>query len=221
VPGSCNSEYHTDWHSGCSVRRMTVKPGWARKRPAAAERLPSTAQLPRGKPAASDRHVWTLNRDEQRTVIITFVGGLGSIIFGAVILGSAVALARWLNRTPHGPLSLGTAGWVWIGFFAVCFAVGLPLLILVLAFPPERSRRLGMTGVSVVAAVSIVGFALVAFETASWDWIGVYAVFLATVLTGWRSRRLGLAVTAVGAALYGVGLVIALLALIGLAAGVK
>lgn len=37
---------------------------------------------------------WTLTPAEQRTLVITFAGGLGAIIAGALIVGGAIALAR-------------------------------------------------------------------------------------------------------------------------------
>jgi uncharacterized membrane protein len=80
---------------------MTVKPGWARKHPSEARKLPSAAQKPRGEPESGDRSIWDLNRDEQRIMMITVVGGLASIILGAFILGMAIGLVRLMNAHPH------------------------------------------------------------------------------------------------------------------------
>ena len=38
--------------------------------------------------------MWRLNRDEQRILIITFVGGVGSLLVSACIIGGAIAIAR-------------------------------------------------------------------------------------------------------------------------------
>jgi len=54
-------------------------------------------------PQVVERPLWELSRDEQRVLIITFVGGLASIVAGVCIVGGAIALARWL-RTQHLPL---------------------------------------------------------------------------------------------------------------------
>ena len=45
-------------------------------------------------PQVAERPLWVLSRDEQRVLIITFVGGLASIVVGAGIIGVAIALVR-------------------------------------------------------------------------------------------------------------------------------
>lgn len=50
-------------------------------------------------PQTVQRSVWNLSRDEQRALIITFAGGLASILVGACLLGLALATARSLHRT--------------------------------------------------------------------------------------------------------------------------
>ena len=47
---------------------------------------------------AAERPLWQLSRDEQRALIITFVGGLASILVGAVVIGGAVALAHYEQK---------------------------------------------------------------------------------------------------------------------------
>lgn len=42
----------------------------------------------------AERPLWQLNHDEQRILIITFVGSLASIVTGAVIIGGAIALVH-------------------------------------------------------------------------------------------------------------------------------
>ena len=44
-----------------------------------------------------DRPVWSLTRDEQRILAITFVGGLASIIAGVMIVGLSLALLRYVG----------------------------------------------------------------------------------------------------------------------------
>ena len=43
------------------------------------------------------RPFWDLSRDDQRLLIITFVGGLASIVAGACVIGGAIALVRGLR----------------------------------------------------------------------------------------------------------------------------
>ena len=87
--------------AGCSVRGMTVKPGWARKHPAAAKHLPPTPEKADKAVAPEQRSIWDLNRNEQRSMMITVVGGLGSIIAGACVIGGAIASARYLESISH------------------------------------------------------------------------------------------------------------------------
>ena len=54
-------------------------------------------------PKVAERPLWQLSRDEQRVLIITFVGGLASIAAGACVIGGAIALSRWV-RAQHIPL---------------------------------------------------------------------------------------------------------------------
>jgi hypothetical protein len=49
------------------------------------------------------RELWDLSRDDQRLLIITFVGGLASLVAGACVIGGAIALVRGL-RAIHHPL---------------------------------------------------------------------------------------------------------------------
>lgn len=44
-------------------------------------------------PQVVERPLWELSRDEKRVLIITFVGGLASIVAGACFIGGAIAMA--------------------------------------------------------------------------------------------------------------------------------
>ena len=103
-------------------------------------------------PKAVERPLWVLSRDEQRVLIVTFVGGLASIIASACVIGGAIALARALQKG-HFPLTptYGTAAFILIGvliitglrsssellnFFAKLFLPlwGFPFALLLLAW---------------------------------------------------------------------------------------
>jgi len=49
-------------------------------------------------PEVVERPLWPLSRDEQRVLIITFVGGLASIVAGACVIGGAIAMTRYLKK---------------------------------------------------------------------------------------------------------------------------
>ena len=55
-----------------------------------------------------------MSRDEQRLLIITFVGGLASIVAGACVIGGPIALVRALKPTHFflGSLAFGTAVYI-------------------------------------------------------------------------------------------------------------
>jgi hypothetical protein len=107
---------------------------------------------PRGAPAGKQRPIWKLNRDEQRTLIITFVGGLASIIFGAVILGSAIAVAKATAKP-------GQAGaWALVAALAVVFAAQIPLVLALQAALLRGVRQpVGRGIVRVVALAGVAG----------------------------------------------------------------
>jgi hypothetical protein len=104
---------------------MTVKPGWARKRPTAAGTLPSTTRKPDGALAPEERPLWELDHGEQRVLVITFVGGVASLVVAAVIVGAAIALAHALNRRhvtyPDSPLFF----FILAAFALVVVAIGV------------------------------------------------------------------------------------------------
>jgi hypothetical protein len=106
-------------------------------------------EQPQPEPPPGVRPLWELNRDEQRTMFITVVGGLGSIILGAVFLGVVIALARFLKTHPFNEF----LGFVAIGAFAIAFVDGL--------IERRRGRRvtlrrLGQVFVALIVLVWIV-----------------------------------------------------------------
>ncbi len=59
-------------------------------------------------PQVVERPLWVLSRDEQRVLIITFVGGLASIVAGAIFIAAAIALGRIYGHwNPSLPWSAG------------------------------------------------------------------------------------------------------------------
>ena len=74
-------------------------------------------EQPQPAPTPDERPLWKLDRGEWRTLIITFAGGFGSIVAAACVIGLAIALARWENKSGLGYVAAGTA--VGIGTFLV------------------------------------------------------------------------------------------------------
>jgi hypothetical protein len=64
------------------------------------------------RPADGDRLLWSLNRDEQRLLWITFVRGLASILVGAAVIGGAIAVARYEVRVSSLLSLAGSTGFV-------------------------------------------------------------------------------------------------------------
>jgi hypothetical protein len=57
--------------------------------------------------ADDDRSLWELSHDGQRLLLITFAGGLASIVVGAVMIGGSIALAH--SRQHNGANLSGLA----------------------------------------------------------------------------------------------------------------
>jgi hypothetical protein len=105
------------------------------------------------KDSGNQRKPWS--PEDWRLLIITFAGGLGSIVIGAAVLGLAVALARY----EHPPDNAST----WF------FDVALPIVLLIgwVWWLRERNRKwydyLGLYLLGVILAIVIL------------TWIGVAA----------------------------------------------
>jgi hypothetical protein len=84
---------------------MAVKPGWARK---------SFRQRSR------DRSVWNLNRDEQRTMMITIVGGLGAFLLGGLVIAIAIGLVHLMEAHEEWKAPFAVAyGLTVVGLFVI------------------------------------------------------------------------------------------------------
>ena len=57
-----------------------------------------------------ERRLWELSLDEKRILLVTFLGGVASIVVGAAIVGAGIALARTEQiRTPRNIIALTIA----------------------------------------------------------------------------------------------------------------
>ena len=78
---------------------------------------PSATSTAASAPQVAERPLWDLNREEQRVLIITFVGGLASIVAGVCRrlgdrAGKGPKSGRFLDKSadlPHGALHLRSA----------------------------------------------------------------------------------------------------------------
>jgi hypothetical protein len=159
LPGSCRGEYHTDRPCRCSVRRMTVKPGWARKRDRQRRREADAA------PTNTAGPPWVLSAADWRLLVVTFIGGLGSIVAAACVVGGAISLARRVGKAG------GLGGWGLVTVWALILtAVALTASIRTARIPLFRDdpmitflrRSINVTASLVVALALMV-------------WIGVAA----------------------------------------------
>lgn len=144
------SLYYTGRHSGCNVRRMSVKPGWARKRPAAARALSPKTRRPDRAVAPEEQPFWVLSRGEQRVLLITFVGGVDSIVVAVLIVGGAIAIAR---RSGRGAGSWAAFTWS-MGVFCVLAAIGARRMLRSEVHLPDPARLIAL----VVAGSFSVGY---------------------------------------------------------------
>jgi hypothetical protein len=136
---------------------MTVKPGWARKRP----------EVARASSASSRRPLWKLDRGEQRVLMITFAGGVASIVVAAIILGTAIALARAAKHhnaaaaayTGLNDVRLALTNWKSLGILLA----GFFLLVLATAVIPSAVRTIavGLTTLIIAVVVGLSAIVLV------------------------------------------------------------
>ena len=111
--------------------------------------------IPTEKPPRRTR--WELTPDEWRLLVITFLGGIASIVLGAATIGVALALLRWV--TPG-------RGWEAIGMFA--FTVGIWAFFV---FGIRKRNREGWTRSTRVAMVG----GVLSIMTLTLMWVGVAA----------------------------------------------
>ncbi len=70
--------------------------------------------------AVDEKEPWRVpTRDEQRSLAITFLGGLGSIVVGACLIGAALAFDRTVLIKPIHPTGWVSMVVVTAGFFGV------------------------------------------------------------------------------------------------------
>jgi hypothetical protein len=56
-----------------------------------------------------ERRLWELSLDEKRILLVTFLGGVASIVVGAALIGVAIALARSQLRMPRNLIGMAIA----------------------------------------------------------------------------------------------------------------
>jgi hypothetical protein len=119
-----------------------------------------------GPPAEDERPLWKLSRGEQRVLLVTFVGGLASIIVGAAVIGVALALAHRAEGPGHSLADLAGYSVVTVVLFAFWVAyvrwgtLGMPWRPL--DRWPVSSRFTVLVGAVLVAGVAL-------------TWIGIAA----------------------------------------------
>jgi hypothetical protein len=119
-------------------------------------------------PQAAERPLWELNRDEQRMLIITFVGGLASIVGAACVVGGAIALSRIYGHwKPSGQ-------WPVVGLMA------LLILLIVVGPVTEQALRRKQPGKPFANALRrlariVIGMVLLIVALQLLAWIGLAA----------------------------------------------
>jgi hypothetical protein len=91
-----------------------------------------------------ERSIWKLDSSEQRQLVIAFVGGLGSIIVGACVLGIAAVLARDEERGQ---------GFTLIGLLGYTSTLGTLIIVTLGGLRSERHlfRRISQIALIVLA----------------------------------------------------------------------
>jgi hypothetical protein len=117
-------------------------------------------------PAGDERPLWKLSRDEQRILLVTFAGGLGSIIVGAAVIGVALALAHRAEGPGHSRSDLALssiAAVAGFGFWVAYVRWG----VLGMPFRPLDRWPVSSRFTVLVGALLVAGVAL--------TWIGIAA----------------------------------------------
>ena len=109
-------------------------------------------------PTPAERPLWKLDRGEQRVLLITFVGGVASIVTAACVIGGAIAADRALARVQHGHINWVTEA----TDTGILLVIGVGTLFLT----RRRHRTEGMDWTSVFGAV-VYGL-LLAFSLLIW-----------------------------------------------------
>jgi hypothetical protein len=107
-----------------------------------------------------ERPIWKLDGSEQRQLIITFVGGLASIIVGGCVLGVAAVLARNEERGQ---------GFTLIGLMDGTASLGTFLVLSFLFMSTVKSRLAKR-----IFQVALIAFVLL-LTLAVLVWIGIAA----------------------------------------------
>lgn len=118
-------------------------------------------------PEVVERPLWVLSSDEQRVLVITFVGGLASIIAGVCVIGGAIALVRVMKASHFSLLWLFifTAGFclVWMSYWLFYSRIrpsDLPKWLHPLTFQAWLVTSMVMwIGVSIVLLLTWIGLA--------------------------------------------------------------
>lgn len=88
------------------MRHMMKKPRWARKRDRLQRREAKAApSQPDAAPTEAPASLWAMSPAEWRLLMITFAGGLASVVVGAAVLGLAVAAAKLVRLSLGNPVA--------------------------------------------------------------------------------------------------------------------
>jgi hypothetical protein len=120
--------------------------------------------------ASTERSLWQLGRDEQRVLIITFVGGLASIVAAAVVVGGAIALAHYEQEGNSLSALAGGTG-------LAVLLVALSAAVVLLTFRPDGVNRSEKLIVTVLGGMYLIVLIPLALELCLLvlTWIGIAA----------------------------------------------
>jgi hypothetical protein len=103
------------------------------------------------KPVPDERPLWSLTRSEKRILWVTFIGGVASIVVGAVIIGAAIGLDRWLLKDS------ATGFWLGIAIALFVFAMSAAALLIVRPGHPSNMRIIGWVWVVFMTLYGLAG----------------------------------------------------------------